>query len=109
MCNLGSRTSSGKPSTEFQSLLDGLLERDPKKRMNWLHLVSHPFWEGELKNLVTDDITLSSELRQSFHQSIVSFSTQMSLAGGCIGLKQTARCTELRDDINSRQETPKGQ
>ncbi|KAM4736319.1 serine/threonine-protein kinase ULK4 isoform 2-T3 [Anableps anableps] len=32
------------PSQEFQSLLKGLLNKNPTKRINWSELVDHPFW-----------------------------------------------------------------
>nr|XP_005485895.1 serine/threonine-protein kinase ULK4 [Zonotrichia albicollis]XP_026648481.1 serine/threonine-protein kinase ULK4 [Zonotrichia albicollis] len=35
-----------KPSPEFISLLDGLLQKDPQKRLNWTDLLQHPFWKG---------------------------------------------------------------
>ncbi|MBN3325920.1 ULK4 kinase, partial [Atractosteus spatula] len=35
-----------KPTPEFQSLLDGLLQKDPSKRLNWADLLKHPFWKG---------------------------------------------------------------
>ncbi|XP_015212512.2 serine/threonine-protein kinase ULK4 isoform X1 [Lepisosteus oculatus] len=35
-----------KPTPEFQSLLDGLLQKDPSKRLNWSDLLKHPFWKG---------------------------------------------------------------
>ncbi|XP_074999294.1 serine/threonine-protein kinase ULK4 [Calonectris borealis] len=37
-----------KPSAEFISLLDGLLQKDPQKRLNWTDLLQHPFWKGSL-------------------------------------------------------------
>ncbi|XP_062395591.1 serine/threonine-protein kinase ULK4 [Sardina pilchardus] len=35
-----------KLSPEFQSLLTDLLQKDPKKRLGWVGLLSHPFWRG---------------------------------------------------------------
>uniref|UniRef100_A0A8C3PCV3 Unc-51 like kinase 4 n=1 Tax=Chrysemys picta bellii TaxID=8478 RepID=A0A8C3PCV3_CHRPI len=34
-----------KPSSHFLSLLDGLLQKDPQKRLNWTDLLQHPFWK----------------------------------------------------------------
>ncbi|CAG5124212.1 unnamed protein product [Candidula unifasciata] len=45
---------SAKPSAEFLSLLEGLLNKDPSKRMTWSELVNHPFWQGELSKLAKD-------------------------------------------------------
>ncbi|XP_063263278.1 serine/threonine-protein kinase ULK4 isoform X2 [Prinia subflava] len=39
-----------KPSPEFISLLDGLLQKDPQKRLNWTDLLQHPFWKGSLSH-----------------------------------------------------------
>ncbi|XP_042662253.1 serine/threonine-protein kinase ULK4 isoform X2 [Tyto alba] len=39
-----------KPSAEFISLLDGLLQKDPQKRLNWTDLLQHPFWKGSLRH-----------------------------------------------------------
>ncbi|KAB5586804.1 hypothetical protein PHYPO_G00005730 [Pangasianodon hypophthalmus] len=33
-------------SPEFQSLILGLLQKDPLNRLNWEHLLMHPFWKG---------------------------------------------------------------
>ncbi|XP_077125183.1 serine/threonine-protein kinase ULK4 [Ranitomeya variabilis] len=37
--------SSAKPSPEFQSLLGGLLQKDPHKRFTWTEVLSHSFWK----------------------------------------------------------------
>ncbi|KAL3981080.1 sialic acid binding Ig-like lectin 10 [Sarotherodon galilaeus] len=52
--------SAGPPCQDFQSLLKGLLNKIPERRMNWPQLLAHPFWrqiikeeedaEGEEKN-----------------------------------------------------------
>ncbi|XP_064273204.1 serine/threonine-protein kinase ULK4 isoform X8 [Passer domesticus] len=39
-----------KSSAEFISLLDGLLQKDPQKRLNWTDLLQHPFWKGSLSH-----------------------------------------------------------
>uniref|UniRef100_A0A3P8XFT5 Protein kinase domain-containing protein n=1 Tax=Esox lucius TaxID=8010 RepID=A0A3P8XFT5_ESOLU len=52
-----------KPSEEFQSLIKGLLEKDPQKRMNWTQLLAHPFWKGafsEVHTSLEDDVSFSS-------------------------------------------------
>ncbi|GAB1605793.1 hypothetical protein Ahia01_000861600, partial [Argonauta hians] len=38
-----------KPSAEFQDLLKKLLEKDPSKRLDWCHLIHHPFWRGQVE------------------------------------------------------------
>ncbi|XP_068092417.1 serine/threonine-protein kinase ULK4 isoform X2 [Hyperolius riggenbachi] len=37
--------SSAKPSSEFQSLLNSLLQKDPLKRVTWNELLRHSFWK----------------------------------------------------------------
>ncbi|XP_074006484.1 serine/threonine-protein kinase ULK4 isoform X2 [Numenius arquata] len=59
-----------KPSAEFISLLDGLLQKDPQKRLNWADLLQHPFWKGSLSHCGGDSadsqsISSSSEDRES--------------------------------------------
>ncbi|CAF3826828.1 unnamed protein product [Rotaria magnacalcarata] len=43
---------SAKPSIEFSSLLQGLLIKEPAKRLNWPGILTHPFWSGQLTHLV---------------------------------------------------------
>ncbi|XP_074747646.1 serine/threonine-protein kinase ULK4 isoform X2 [Strix uralensis] len=43
-----------KPSAEFISLLDGLLQKNPQKRLNWTDLLQHPFWKGSLRHCDAD-------------------------------------------------------
>nr|XP_034324271.1 serine/threonine-protein kinase ULK4 isoform X2 [Crassostrea gigas] len=59
----GSRFSS-KPSPDFHNLLEGLLQKDPDKRMGWPGLVNHSFWQGRLSHLAKDLVT-SQEVRSS--------------------------------------------
>lgn len=51
MPNPKGNTLSTKPSNDFLSLLKGLLEKDPSKRLTWNQLIKHPFWENNLKHL----------------------------------------------------------
>ncbi|XP_009708891.1 PREDICTED: serine/threonine-protein kinase ULK4, partial [Cariama cristata] len=44
-----------KPSAEFITLLDGLLQKDPQKRLNWTDLLQHPFWKGLLSHCGSSD------------------------------------------------------
>ena len=43
---------STKPSSEFLSLIKGLLEKDPSKRFKWKQILKHPFWDDKLKHLL---------------------------------------------------------
>ncbi|KAK3602625.1 hypothetical protein CHS0354_034209 [Potamilus streckersoni] len=55
---------SAKPSPDFLSLIEGLLMKDPNKRMGWPKLVTHPFWQDKLTHLAKD-LIMSSELQGS--------------------------------------------
>nr|XP_021154275.1 serine/threonine-protein kinase ULK4 isoform X2 [Columba livia] len=44
-----------EPSAEFISLLHGLLQKDPQKRLNWTDILEHPFWKGSLSHCAGDD------------------------------------------------------
>uniref|UniRef100_A0A8B9K1E6 Unc-51 like kinase 4 n=1 Tax=Astyanax mexicanus TaxID=7994 RepID=A0A8B9K1E6_ASTMX len=54
------------PSHEFQSLLQGLLQKDPLNRLNWEQLLLHPFWrgaflvEGSSDGVENEDASLTS-------------------------------------------------
>ncbi|XP_067416937.1 serine/threonine-protein kinase ULK4 isoform X2 [Emydura macquarii macquarii] len=70
-----------KPSSHFSSLLDGLLQKDPQKRLNWTDLLQHPFWKDAFSRYDGDstnsqDTSSSSENMESF----VSTDTKNSLA-----------------------------
>ncbi|CAF1297751.1 unnamed protein product [Adineta ricciae] len=43
---------SAKLSIEFTSLLQGLLVKEPAKRLDWPAVLTHPFWAGQLSHLV---------------------------------------------------------
>jgi serine/threonine-protein kinase ULK4 len=43
---------STKPSSDFLSLIKGLLEKDPCKRFKWKQILKHPFWDQKLKHLL---------------------------------------------------------
>ncbi|XP_052237565.1 serine/threonine-protein kinase ULK4-like isoform X3 [Dreissena polymorpha] len=59
----GTRFSS-KPSPDFLSLIDGLLQKDPDKRLGWPGLVTHPFWQGKLAHLAKD-LVMSQDVQGS--------------------------------------------
>ncbi|XP_062970742.1 serine/threonine-protein kinase ULK4 [Cynocephalus volans] len=39
-------SSLPKASSDFINLLEGLLQRDPQKRLTWTGLLQHPFWKN---------------------------------------------------------------
>uniref|UniRef100_A0A8B9BZM4 Unc-51 like kinase 4 n=1 Tax=Anser brachyrhynchus TaxID=132585 RepID=A0A8B9BZM4_9AVES len=70
-------SASQKPSAEFISLLDGLLQKDPQKRLNWTDLLQHPFWKGSLGHLDGDSAdSQGPSLSNEDTVSSVSWSTK---------------------------------
>uniref|UniRef100_A0A2K5PYI3 Serine/threonine-protein kinase ULK4 n=1 Tax=Cebus imitator TaxID=2715852 RepID=A0A2K5PYI3_CEBIM len=58
-------SSLPKASSDFISLLDGLLQRDPQKRLTWTGLLQHSFWKkafaGADPKVSIDDLGLSRD------------------------------------------------
>ncbi|XP_054536536.1 serine/threonine-protein kinase ULK4 isoform X2 [Pan troglodytes] len=56
-------SSRPKASSDFINLLDGLLQRDPQKRLTWTRLLQHSFWKkafaGADQESSVEDLTLS--------------------------------------------------
>ncbi|XP_042744966.1 serine/threonine-protein kinase ULK4 isoform X1 [Lagopus leucura] len=61
-----------KPSAEFISLLDGLLQKDPQKRLNWTDILQHPFWKDSLSHCDGD----SSDSQGSSNEHLESWNTK---------------------------------
>ncbi|XP_010117648.1 PREDICTED: serine/threonine-protein kinase ULK4-like, partial [Chlamydotis macqueenii] len=61
-----------EPSAEFMSLLDGLLQKDPEKRLNWTDILQHPFWKGSLSHCGGDsaDIQGTSSSSEDTESSV---------------------------------------
>ncbi|XP_009570076.2 serine/threonine-protein kinase ULK4 [Cuculus canorus] len=62
-----------KPSAEFISLLDGLLQKDPQKRLNWTEILQHPFWKGSLSHCGGDSAD-SQGTSSSIEDTVLSVS-----------------------------------
>ncbi|KAM9352888.1 serine/threonine-protein kinase ULK4 [Symphorus nematophorus] len=58
--------SSSPPSEDFQSLLKGLLNKSPDKRMDWTELLAHPFWTQVLKE--EKDVEEEEEDGEGLHE-----------------------------------------
>ncbi|XP_065126224.1 serine/threonine-protein kinase ULK4 [Paramisgurnus dabryanus] len=75
-----------QPSPEFESLIIGLLQKDPVKRLSWDPLLSHPFWRGEFSKTrpftgnEQDGISLISSLRLPLVASQTAEETQTAPA-----------------------------
>ncbi|XP_042673471.1 serine/threonine-protein kinase ULK4 isoform X3 [Centrocercus urophasianus] len=61
-----------KPSAEFINLLDGLLQKDPQKRLNWTDILQHPFWKDSLSHCDGD----SSDSQGSSNEDLESWNTK---------------------------------
>ncbi|XP_005519217.2 PREDICTED: serine/threonine-protein kinase ULK4 [Pseudopodoces humilis] len=69
-----------KPSAEFISLLDGLLQKDPQKRLNWTDLLQHPFWKGSLSHCGGDSADRQgTSLSREDTESSISWSAKESV------------------------------
>lgn len=89
---------SNKPSNEFLSLLKGLLDKNPAKRLSWPQLVHHEFWEGRLKHLIPaksihieeadDDHLITENNKNPLCFSRLSTDRPRTAAGGSIVLEQ---------------------
>ncbi|XP_009288757.2 PREDICTED: serine/threonine-protein kinase ULK4 [Aptenodytes forsteri] len=65
-----------KPSSQFISLLDGLLQKDPQKRLNWTDLLQHPFWKGSLSRCGGDSADSQGTSSSEDTESSVSWSAK---------------------------------
>jgi len=73
----GSRTAT-KPSTDFVSLITCLLKKNLDDRLDWSHLVIHPFWQNCLSHLVDDvENAAKHDLRESLRRSVASFTNTL--------------------------------
>ena len=69
-------------------LIQGLLQPDPSKRIDWLELCLHPFWDGELTHLadtVDSDLTERSMVSDSlrYTSAVSKHSNSDILIEGC--------------------------
>ncbi|XP_016362420.1 serine/threonine-protein kinase ULK4-like [Sinocyclocheilus anshuiensis] len=75
-----------QPSPEFESLVMGLLQKDPVKRLSWDPLLSHPFWrEAFSETYITvekeqDDVSPMSSLHLAPVSSQTTKKAQMAPA-----------------------------
>jgi len=62
-----------KASENLYMLIQGLLQKDPNYRIDWLELCLHPFWDGELSHLADSfDVPSSRSIMYSTDTSSVS-------------------------------------
>ncbi|XP_013015637.2 serine/threonine-protein kinase ULK4 isoform X2 [Cavia porcellus] len=57
-------SSRPEASSDFVNLVDGLLQKDPRRRLTWSGVLQHPFWKGAFtrnaKELGVEDPPISS-------------------------------------------------
>ncbi|XP_055270535.1 serine/threonine-protein kinase ULK4 isoform X2 [Moschus berezovskii] len=56
-------SSCPKASSDFINLLDGLLQKDPQKRLTWADLLQHSFWKDAFARNDQDSSTEDSSVR----------------------------------------------
>lgn len=58
-------SSLPKASPDFMNLLDGLLQKDPQKRLTWAGLLRHPFWKDAFTRKDLDSSTEDSSISRN--------------------------------------------
>ncbi|XP_021063507.1 serine/threonine-protein kinase ULK4 [Mus pahari] len=53
-------SSFPKASSDFVNLLDGLLQKEPQKRLSWEGVLQHPFWKDALRREDSDSASEDS-------------------------------------------------
>ncbi|XP_038624213.1 serine/threonine-protein kinase ULK4 [Tachyglossus aculeatus] len=56
---LAKGSSALKASSELVNLLNGLLQKDPQKRLTWIDLLQHPFWKEAFSNI--DGVSVTTQ------------------------------------------------
>ncbi|KFO33301.1 Serine/threonine-protein kinase ULK4 [Fukomys damarensis] len=62
-------SSLPKASSDFISLLDGLLQKDPQKRLTWSGVLQHPFWKEALSREAKEPSVEDSPVSRSAMES----------------------------------------
>ncbi|XP_072535713.1 serine/threonine-protein kinase ULK4 isoform X1 [Salminus brasiliensis] len=68
-----------QPSPEFQSLLQGLLQKDPVNRLNWEQLLLHPFWRGAFLVEASSEGVKDEDSSLGYSVQLESVSSQASV------------------------------
>ncbi|KAL7887372.1 hypothetical protein AOLI_G00050930 [Acnodon oligacanthus] len=71
--------SCSQPSPEFQSLLRGLLQKDPLNRLNWEQLLLHPFWREVFSVKASSDVAEDEDASLSSSVQLESVSSRATL------------------------------
>ncbi|XP_014646357.1 PREDICTED: serine/threonine-protein kinase ULK4 isoform X1 [Ceratotherium simum simum] len=62
-------SSLPKASSDFINLLDGLLQKDPQKRLTWAGLLQHSFWKDAFTRKDQDSSTEDSDVSRNMMES----------------------------------------
>ncbi|XP_059795348.1 serine/threonine-protein kinase ULK4 isoform X3 [Balaenoptera ricei] len=62
-------SSHPKASSDFINLLDGLLQKDPQKRLTWAGLLQHSFWKDAFTRKDQDSSTEDSSVSRNLEYS----------------------------------------
>ncbi|XP_068414336.1 serine/threonine-protein kinase ULK4 isoform X3 [Eschrichtius robustus] len=62
-------SSHTKASSDFINLLDGLLQKDPQKRLTWAGLLQHSFWKDAFTRKDQDSSTEDSSVSRNLEYS----------------------------------------
>ncbi|XP_042091804.1 serine/threonine-protein kinase ULK4 isoform X2 [Ovis aries] len=62
-------SSCPKASSDFINLLDGLLQKDPQKRLTWADLLQHSFWKDAFARNDQDSSTEDSSVSRNMEYS----------------------------------------
>ncbi|XP_002163720.3 serine/threonine-protein kinase ULK4 isoform X1 [Hydra vulgaris] len=76
-----------KATENLYTLIAGLLQKDPTKRIDWFELCLHPFWEGELSHLT--DIVEHLKTSQQLQDSLCNDSSQLETLNANLDLSQS--------------------
>ncbi|XP_040101974.1 serine/threonine-protein kinase ULK4 isoform X2 [Oryx dammah] len=70
-------SSCPKASSDFINLLDGLLQKDPQKRLTWADLLQHSFWKDAFARNDQDSSTEDSNVSRNMEYSGSQDATQL--------------------------------
>uniref|UniRef100_A0A452T650 Serine/threonine-protein kinase ULK4 n=1 Tax=Ursus maritimus TaxID=29073 RepID=A0A452T650_URSMA len=75
-----------KASSDFINLLDGLLQKDPQKRLTWAGLLQHSFWKDAFARKDQESSPEDSNVRYNVDWSVFSSSRPTPRTSTAVGL-----------------------
>ncbi|KAB0362183.1 hypothetical protein FD754_006339 [Muntiacus muntjak] len=76
-------SSCPKASSDFINLLDGLLQKDPQKRLTWADLLQHSFWKDAFARNDQDSSTEDSNVSRNMEYSGSQDATELLKSPQC--------------------------